>query len=77
MVEETTGSGSSRWRHLGVLSAIRFSLLPLLWIWRQIIGQRFCRMTTMVELRLIAAHPDHLGGLGFLDSLLGRSPFSF
>jgi hypothetical protein len=34
-------------------------------------------MTTMVELRLIAAHPDHLGGLGFLDSLLGRSPFSF
>ncbi len=39
---------------------------------------RFLRSTTLLELRLIAAHPDHLGGLGFLEaSLLGQLPFSF
>jgi hypothetical protein len=50
----------------------------LLWIWRQIIWARFLRATTLLDLRLIAAHPDHLGGLGFLEaSLLGQLPFSF
>ena len=52
--------------------------LTLLWIWRQIIWARFLRATTLLDLRLIAAHPDHLGGLGFLEaSLLGQLPFSF
>jgi len=49
-----------------------------LWIWRQIIWARFLRSTTLLDLRLIAAHPDHLGGLGFLEaSLLAQLPFSF
>ncbi len=48
------------------------------WIWRQIAWARFLRSTTQLNLRLIAAHPDHLGGLGFLEaSLLGQLPFSF
>ncbi|HEX3372771.1 MAG TPA: hypothetical protein VHS13_01105 [Edaphobacter sp.] len=52
--------------------------LTLLWIWRQIIWARFLRSTTRLDLRLIAVHPDHLGGLGFLEaSLLGQLPFSF
>ncbi|MCU1249669.1 MAG: hypothetical protein JWQ49_2698 [Edaphobacter sp.] len=52
--------------------------LTLVWIWRQIIWARFLRSTTQLNLRLIAAHPDHLGGLGFLEaSLLGQLPFSF
>jgi hypothetical protein len=52
--------------------------LTLLWIWRQIIWARFLRSTTLLDLRLIAVHPDHLGGLGFLEaSLLGQLPFSF
>jgi hypothetical protein len=52
--------------------------LTLLWIWRQIVWARFLRSTTLLNLRLIAAHPDHLGGLGFLEaSLLGQLPFSF
>jgi hypothetical protein len=52
--------------------------LTLLWIWRQIIWARFLRSTTLLNLRLIAAHPDHLGGLGFLEaSLLGQLSFSF
>jgi hypothetical protein len=49
-----------------------------LWLWRQFLWARFLRSTTRLSLRLIAAHPDHLGGLGFLEaSLLGQLPFSF
>jgi hypothetical protein len=34
--------------------------------------------TTRLNLRLIAAHPDNLGGLGFIEaSLRGQLPFSF
>jgi hypothetical protein len=52
--------------------------LTLVWIWRQIIWSRFLRSTTLLNLRLIAVHPDHLGGMGFLEaSLLGQLPFSF
>src|SRR5258705_885109 len=52
--------------------------LTLFWIWRQIIWARFLRSATQLNLLLIAAHPDHLGGLGFLEaSLLGQLPFSF
>jgi hypothetical protein len=50
----------------------------LLWIWRQIVWARFLRATTLLDLRLIAVHPDHVGGLGFLEaSLLAQLPFSF
>ena len=49
-----------------------------LWIWRHILWARFLRSTTRLRLRLVAAHPDHVGGLGFLEaSLLGQNPFSF
>jgi hypothetical protein len=52
--------------------------LTLLWIWRQAIWARLLRSMTLLDLRLIAAHPDHLGGLGFLEaSLMGQLPFSF
>ncbi len=52
--------------------------LTLLWIWRQVVWARFLRSMTLLNLRLIAAHPDHLGGLGFLEaSLMGQLPFSF
>ncbi len=48
------------------------------WVWKQIIWSRFLRSTTHLHLRLIAVHPDHLGGLGFLEaSLLAQLPFSF
>jgi hypothetical protein len=52
--------------------------LTLVWLWRQLMWARFLRSTTRLNLRLIAAHPDHLGGLGFLEAaLLGQLPFSF
>jgi hypothetical protein len=50
----------------------------LLWTWRQLLWARFLRSTTQFKLALIAAHPDHLGGLGFLEaSIMGQIPFSF
>jgi len=49
-----------------------------LWLWRQLLWARFLRATAVLNLRLVAAHPDHLGGLGFLEaSMLGQLPFSF
>ena len=52
--------------------------LVLAWLWRQLIWLRFLRSTTRLNLKLIAAHPDHLGGLGFLEGALrGQLPFSF
>jgi hypothetical protein len=52
--------------------------LTILWIWRQMMWARFLRGTTLLKLRLIAVHPDHLGGLGFLEAaLLAQLPFSF
>lgn len=52
--------------------------LVLLWLWRQLLWARYLRSTTQFDLRLIAAHPDQLGGLGFVEaSLRGQLPFSF
>jgi hypothetical protein len=52
--------------------------LTYLWLWRQLLWVRFMSATTGYDLRLIAAHPDHLGGLGFIEaSLRGQLPFSF
>src|SRR5262249_39209371 len=52
--------------------------LTLLWLWRQFLWARFLRSTTLLNLRLIAVHPDHVGGMGFLEaSLLAQLPFSF
>jgi len=49
-----------------------------LWLWRQLLWVRFLRSTTLLNLRLVPAHPDHLGGLGFIEaSLRGQLPFSF
>jgi len=36
------------------------------WIWRIMIWTRFLRIVARLDLRLIAAHPDQAGGLGFL-----------
>ena len=52
--------------------------LTLLWLWRRLLWVRFLRSTTRLDLQLIAAHPDHLGGLGFIEAALrGQLPFCF
>ena len=52
--------------------------LGFLWLWRQLLWLRFLRLTTRLDLLLIAAHPDGLGGLGFLEGALrAQLPFAF
>jgi hypothetical protein len=49
-----------------------------LWIWKHFLWARFLRSTTQLRLSLIAAHPDRVGGLAFLEaSILAQIPFSF
>ena len=77
--------GSSGFRFFSLAGTWEFfvsypilAYLTFLWLWRQILWARFLRSTTLLNLRLIAVHPDHLGGLGFLEaSLLAQLPFSF
>jgi hypothetical protein len=49
-----------------------------IWLWKQLIWTRFMLSMTHMDLRLIAAHPDGMGGIGFIGSALrGQRPFSF
>jgi hypothetical protein len=54
------------------------AFFTLLWLWRQLLWTRFMWNTARLGLRLIAAHPDGVGGIGFVESALrGQQPFSF
>ena len=54
------------------------AFFTLLWLWRQLLWTRFMWATARLDLRLIAAHPDGVGGIGFLESAVrGQQPFSF
>jgi hypothetical protein len=74
-----------RWYHLsaaGTWSALVsypiLLYLVLLWCWRQLLWTWFLHFVCRLQLRLVAAHPDHCGGLAFLrNSLTGQFPFSF
>jgi hypothetical protein len=50
----------------------------LRWVWRQVLWLRFLGVTSQMDLQLIASHPDHAGGLGFLEQCMrGYVPFGF
>jgi hypothetical protein len=50
----------------------------LLWLWRQALWTFFMGATARLDLRLIAAHPDGVGGIGVVESALrGQQPFCF
>jgi hypothetical protein len=79
----TTGGGG--WRYLSpagvwfvwAINTLLFYLL-LLWLWRTMLWARFLRGASRLDLRLIPAHPDHVGGLGFVESYLRKQiPFGF
>lgn len=83
IVDWWRGSGGFRWFSLAGTWALFVSypitvFFTLLWLWRQSLWTRFMRTIAQLELRLIAAHPDGVGGIGFLESALrGQQPFSF
>jgi hypothetical protein len=54
------------------------AFLTCSWLWRQLLWTGFMRSTACLDLRLIAAHPDRVASLGFLEaSLRGQTPFCF
>jgi len=79
----TKGGGGFRWMSLAGTYAVFVSYpilayLGFLWLWRQLLWTRFMRSAARLNLRVIAAHPDRLAGLAFLEaSLRGQMPFSF
>jgi hypothetical protein len=53
-------------------------LLVFGWLWRLVLWARFLFLVSRLRLRLIATHPDHVGGLSFLEiSLQTFSLFGF
>jgi hypothetical protein len=83
IVDWWRGGGGFRWLSPAGTWALFVSypilvFLTLLWLWRQLLWTRFMWSTARLDLRLIAAHPDGLGGIGFVESALrGQQPFSF
>jgi hypothetical protein len=52
------------WRTL--VSQPLFLSLTLVWIWRALVWVRFVARISGLDLRLVASHPDRLGGLRFM-----------
>lgn len=61
------------WWRLLVSQPLFLSLL-LTWFWRLFLWARCIRRIARMDLRIIASHPDHAGGLGFLGQSLRGFP---
>jgi len=69
-------SPAGRWGMLVSLPLLL--LLELGWIWRLCLWTRFLWLMNRLDLRLVAAHPDHSAGLRFLGySLRAFLPIAF
>jgi len=55
-----------------------YVVLVLTWLWRAMVWALFLRKVSRLDLRLVASHPDHMGGLRFvMASLRAFSPIGF
>ncbi len=55
-----------------------YVVLVLMWLWRAAVWAIFLRKVSRLELRLVASHPDRMGGLRFaMASLRAFSPVAF
>ena len=74
-------AGSSADGHLTVggwwyalVSIPVFQFVFVLWLWRMVLWGRFLWSLSRLDLALVPAHPDRVGGLGFLSG--GQSSFA-
>ncbi len=67
-----TTSAAGWWQNF--VSAPILLMLVLGWFWRIILWARFLFLVSRQRLQLIAAHPDHAGGLRFLGISVQASP---
>lgn len=56
---------SSQWYWFGCMTLFRFLLMR--WLWRLAMWCFFLWRLARLDLRLLPTHPDHAGGLGYLD----------
>ncbi|HSA55653.1 MAG TPA: hypothetical protein VLE53_08100 [Gemmatimonadaceae bacterium] len=61
------------WWRLLVSQPLYAAMLGV-WIWRALVWAVFLHRATRLDLRLVAAHPDHMGGLEFVVSSLRVVP---
>jgi hypothetical protein len=73
----TNGARALSWAGLWrtFVSQPLYVVLVLMWLWRAAVWAIFLRKVSRLELRLVASHPDHMGGLRFvMASLRAFSP---
>jgi hypothetical protein len=69
-------SSAGSWYVLISLPLMLYLLLR--WVWRQLLWSWFLVSVSRLDLQLISAHPDLMGGLGFVETYLrGYLPFGF
>ena len=61
------------WWYAAVIPLVAF--LFLRWGWRYLVWSWFLHRIAGLDLRLATTHPDHVGGLGFVN--IGHTAFSF
>jgi len=61
------------WWYAAVITLATF--LFLRWTWRYIVWSWFLNRVARLDLRLATTHPDHVGGLGFVN--IGHTSFTF
>ncbi len=74
---EVEGLGFGAWWFLLVVRPM-FAILLFAWLWRLVLASIVFFRIARLPLRLVPAHPDGVGGLGFIERLaIVFSPFAF
>jgi hypothetical protein len=61
------------WWYAAVIPFVAF--LFLRWAWRYLVWSWFLHRVAQLDLRIVTTHPDHVGGLGFVN--IGHTAFAF
>jgi hypothetical protein len=69
---ERTVTIAARWRLL--VSQPLYVMMLGLWVWRALVWARFLFKVARLDLALVASHPDHMGGLRFVNSSIRAFP---
>lgn len=64
-ISADSGLSLAGWWH-ALISMPLLLMLLIGWLWRILVWTLFLRTVTTLDLRLVAVHPDQMGGLGFL-----------
>ncbi len=69
---QTAHIGFAGWWFLHIGRAV-FTALVAIWAWRLFTGWTLIRRLSGLDLQLVPSHPDHAGGLGFVQEICSAS----